>query len=453
MPERWRRKLDALGRLEPDTSRLRDRALHGPRHPDPAPSPARPLIAGVVAIALAVGSFGLLRTTFGGERERSDLGSPSPPVAVGTAPDPNDVCDVPTYDPGIALLGDDSSSVFGTTGPREISLSALETAGEPATSIEGPAADALRSYLSDPGSRNAPADGWRAIVEGPDEVIFAAPPSGGYADWWVTRFTMSPDGWVPRETELVDQHRTPAQLGRGLSLTWGGTTVVDDGVWGSTLELANDREASWSSGEDGYELWGIAHVFDTGTGGEVGHAARTVGGWGVATTLVSGEAVKLPLSLGGALLALDPGQVYDVVACVPQLGLASPVGTVRVAEHSMPSADVLTYPFEGVAMLALGGGRLVLHNGCLAVESASTDRRPTYVLWPDGTALVYRDGDRPVLIDAVGDEIAELGDEVTLGGGYVPPENADAATIGGIPDACRTGGDGYFITSGLADAG
>jgi hypothetical protein len=228
---------------------------------------------------------------------------------------------------------------------------------------------------------------------------------------------------------------------------------VDDGVWGSTLELANDRETTWSSGEDGHALWGVAHVFDPDTGGQVGHAARTVGGWGVETTVGPGQTARLPLSLGGALLALGPGRAYDVVACVPELGLASPVGTLRVAEHTLPSAKVLIYPFEGVAMEALGGGQLVIHNGCLAVESASTDRRPTYVLWPDGTALVFRTGEVPILIDTVGTEIARLGDDITLGGGYVPLENADAATIGGIPDACRAGGDGYFLTSGLAHAG
>jgi hypothetical protein len=223
---------------------------------------------------------------------------------------------------------------------------------------------------------------------------------------------------------------------------------VDDGVWGSTLELANDRGASWSSGGDGYELWGVAHVFDPETGGEVGHAARTVGDWGVATALTSGETVRLPLSLGGALSALESGHQYDVVACVPELGLASPVGMLRVAEHPMASARVLTYPFEGTSMLALGGGRLMIHNGCLAVADRSP--RPIYVLWPDGYSLVYRQQEEPVLIDPVGRKVARLGDEVSLGGGYVPRENADEATIGGLPDACRTGGGGYFTTSGLA---
>jgi hypothetical protein len=99
-------------------------------------------------------------------------------------------------------------------------------------------------------------------------------------------------------------------------------------------------------------------------------------------------------------------------------------------------------------MTALGGGRLVVHNGCLAVADRSP--RPIYVVWPDGYTMVFRQ-EVSVLIDAVGREVSRLGDEVTLGGGYVPLEHVDAATIDGLPEACRTGGQGYFLTTGLAD--
>jgi hypothetical protein len=40
---------------------------------------------------------------------------------------------------------------------------------------------------------------------------------------------------------------------------------------------------------------------------------------------------------------------------------------------------------------------------------------------------------------------------VTLGGGYVPLKNVDAETIEGVPEDCRNGGQGYFLTSGLAE--
>jgi hypothetical protein len=445
MTERWKRSLDALGRAEADAGDLRERALQGRRLPDPPRRKGSAMVAGVLSLGLAVASFTVLRNAF---NEGPVPPSPSPSDAGASALDPATICDVPAYDPSVALLGDDFSSVFGATGPREVPLEILEALGSPASSIVGPAAEALRSYLASPQAVNAPADGWRVIAESPEEMIFAAPPDGGYSDWWVTRFTSAGGEWKPRETELVDQHQTAAQRGRGLGLTWGETTVVDDGVWGSTLSLNNDRGTSWSSGVDTYELWGVAHVFDPETGREVGHAARSVGGWGVETRLASGEAVRLPLSLGGALSALGSGHEYDVVACVPELGLASPVGTLRVAEHPMASARVLTYPFEGASMLALGGGTLVVHDGCLAVAGRSP--RPIYVLWPDGYSLVYRQDEEPILIDPVGRQVARLGDEVSLGGGFVELEHADPATIGGIPAACKTGGAGYFITSGVA---
>jgi hypothetical protein len=450
MTERWRRSLDALGRSEPNAHDIRERALEGRRLPDPPRRNGPAFLAGALSLALAETSFGVLRDAFreGPERVASPE-TPSPGVA--GALDPAEICDVPAFDPSVALLGDGSASVFGVTGPVEFPLEVLEASGRAASAIEGPAADALRSFLEDPQATHAPSDGWRAIAESPDEVIFAAPPDGGYSDWWVTAFTLTDGVWTARESELVDQHQTPAQRGWHMRLSWGETTVVDDGVWGSTLLLTNDRGASWSSGTDGYELWGDAHVFDPETGREVGHAARSVGGWGVETTLASGEVVRLPLSLGGALSALGSGEEYNIVACVPQLGLASPVGTLRVAEHPMASARVLTYPFEGSSMLALGGGRLVIHNGCLAVAGGTP--RPIYVLWPDGYSLVYRAlaQEVAVLIDPVGREVARLGDQVTLVGGYVPLEGADQATIEGIPDACRTQSEGYFLTSGLAE--
>jgi hypothetical protein len=101
-------------------------------------------------------------------------------------------------------------------------------------------------------------------------------------------------------------------------------------------------------------------------------------------------------------------------------------------------------------MDALAVGRLVVHNGCLAIADQTDDPHGTYVLWPGGYTLVDRGEVDPVLIDAVGREVARLGDTVQLGGGGVELQNAETATIGGIPEACRDGGEGYFLTSGIA---
>jgi hypothetical protein len=94
-------------------------------------------------------------------------------------------------------------------------LEVLEGPGAPASSIVGPATEALRAYLAGPQAVDAPSDGWRAIAETPDEVIFAAPPDGGYSDWWVTRFTMNEGEWKSRETELVDSTARRRSSGMG----------------------------------------------------------------------------------------------------------------------------------------------------------------------------------------------------------------------------------------------
>ena len=451
MTDRWRRSLDALGRSEPDVHDIRERALRGRQLPDPPRRKGAALLAGTLSLALAATSFGVLRDAFREGPER--IASPeTPSPAVAGALDPAEICDVPAYDPSVALLGEPfDEHVFPSVGPREFPLALLDGTGEAADTISGPASDALRRYLAGPDARNAPTRGWRAIAQNASEVIFAAPPSHGSSlDWWVSRFARSDDGeWRFEHTELVDQHQTPAQLGRGLRLDWSGEVVLDQGRWTSTLSLVNTRDVPWTTGEEGYELWGRVHVFEPVSGAEVGHVAQTVGPWGHSLELGPDSSERLPLSIGGALPDLGPRHEYDVVACVQELGLASRVGTLRVKENSVSrTIRVLTYPDSGYAMQALGGGLLVNHNGCLAVAERSP--RPIYVLWPDGYSMVDRRQETPVLIDAVGREVALLGDDVTLGGGYVPPDNADQATIGGLPDGCRTQGEGYFLTSGLA---
>lgn len=452
MTERWRRKLDAIGRLEPDPGALRSR-LGGPRRPDPRAA-ARPIVAGAVAIGLAVGSFAVLRTTFGGsERAFGPSGSPAASASPGgTSLDPATICDIPSYDPDVAIVGDRYGWLAEGSEGRQFPLALLEAPGEPATTIQGPAADELRRFLARAEARNAPADGWRAIADSDAEVVYASPADGD-SDWWIVRFEADDEAWRAVDFHLADQHQTPAQLGRGLHLEWSGEVVFDEGRWDSTLSLTNERDAAWTVGEDGYELWGHAHVFDPETGAEVGHAAQSVGSWTSSPELAPAASVRLPLSLGGALAELGSDRSYEVVACLPELGLASPVGRLRVGTNTtVRTVQVMTYRFTGASMEALGGGRLTAPNGCLGVVNGTADR-PTYLLWPDGHALVTRDAEIATLIDPVGREVARLGEQVSLGGGYVGLEHIEDGTIGGVPEPCRRGGEGYFVTSGIADAG
>ena len=88
----------------------------------------------------------------------------------------------------------------------------------------------------------------------------------------------------------------------------------------------------------------------------------------------------IPLSLGGSLPDLEDHTKYEVIACVPELGLASSAGSLNVVENpTVRTIRVLTYPFTGVGMDALAFGQLVW----LGVVSRSPTRpririRPTF---------------------------------------------------------------------------
>jgi hypothetical protein len=422
--------------------------------PEPEPARSRRVIAGIVGFAVAAASFAFVWAAFGGS-PATRIASPSSPAA--TAPpstsgpalaNPDAVCDVPLYDPDVALLvGEEEVQV-----PTQV----LEERGTPAASLTGPAADALRAYLGSQAAQNAPSDGWRVITEAPDSVTYAAPPDGGYSDWWVVGFERAGDGWRRIGEELVDQQQTHAQRGHGLRLAWANELVLQDGSWDSPLEVVNERSSAWVDDQGAY--WGLVHVFDRRTGQELGaelgsHAAIGVGPWSGLPPgengfdVAPGGHALLLVTLGGVGTSLESG-TYDVIACVPGLGLASPIETLRIVDGPANAPGrVLTYRDNGFYMQALLTGILTIHNGCVAVGGDPGDPRPAYVVWPDGYALVRRGG-RTVLIDPVGREVGAPGDEVQLGGGYVSPDSVERGTIGGVPEACRAGGGGYFVTGG-----
>jgi hypothetical protein len=453
MTERWRKALDALGRAGPDERRIRALASGGPRMPDPESPRSRRVVAGTVGFAVAVASFAFVWSAFGDSpvtgaaSPSSRAAAASPSTSEPTAVNPSVVCDVPQYDPEVALLvGQEEVEV-----PRQV----LEQPGAAASSLSGPAADELRAYLASPAARNAPSDGWRLILETSDGVTYAAPPDGGYSDWWVVGFEPSGEGWRRTQEELVEQQQTHAQRGHGLRLAWASELVLQDGSWDSSLEVVNERSSAWVDDQATY--WGLVHVFDRSTGRELGaelgsHAAVGMGNRSVAVpgapgfNVAPGGHARLPVTLGGVGTSLDSG-TYDVIACVPALGLASPVETLRIIDGPADAPDkILTYRDTGFYMTALMTGTLSIHNGCLAVETVPGDQRPVYVLWPDGFALVHRGG-RTVLIDPVGREIGAPGDHVTLGGGGVSLDVAVRGTIGGLPESCRSDG-GYWVTGG-----
>jgi hypothetical protein len=299
--------------------------------------------------------------------------------------------------------------------------------------------------LADPKAGNAPTDGWREIASSSTAVTFAAPLHPDV--WWVEAFEERNGVWRMVDEELADRRPTAAQRGHGLELRWDADLVFDGSRWNPALTIVNDRPSTWI--DDGGEFWADAHVFDRATGEEV-----ALGEGGIAAgvskryEVSSGDTASIPVALGPKIGSLAR-VTYDLVACIPALGLASPVGTLRVDDTAAVDIHVLTYHFTGAAMTALAFGKLADVNGCLGLEREGDSTHATYLLWPDGYALVERDG-RTVLLDPVGNEVAALGDEVSLGGGGAPLRLIEDSVIGGIPESCRIGGEGYFITSGVA---
>ncbi len=89
---------------------------------------------------------------------------------------------------------------------------------------------------------------------------------------------------------------------------------------------------------------------------------------------------------------------------------------------------------------------MTVHHGCLALAREVTDAGWTYLILPNGYALVRR-GDREVLIRPTGEAVGAIGDDVSFGGGGVLwTQRLTDAVIGGVPKACGPGtGGGYFL--------
>src|SRR5438309_9592091 len=94
------------------------------------------------------------------------------------------------------------------------------------------------------------------------------------------------------------------------------------------VELVNDRNTPWI--DDRGENWALAHVFDRQTGRSLLPTRVAIAGVGRSYDLDAGGRVQLPVAISPDVKDLQPG-TYDIVACVSELNLASPVGTLHVA--------------------------------------------------------------------------------------------------------------------------
>lgn len=131
--------------------------------------------------------------------------------------------------------------------------------------------------------------------------------------------------------------------------------------------------------------------------------------------------------------------VVGVVVATTVGASLSACGGARVIEAG--DVTVLVAERAGGGMDALLDGTLAIVGGCLGITDPETehatgaDRPGTVVVWPHGTDLT---SDDPATIALPGTGDLAVGDEVSVGGGFV---RSDEGRVGGVtvPDGCDSG--------------
>ncbi|MGZ8596091.1 MAG: hypothetical protein ACXWYJ_10570 [Actinomycetota bacterium] len=137
-----------------------------------------------------------------------------------------------------------------------------------------------------------------------------------------------------------------------------------------------------------------------------------------------------------------------VVLLVIALPLPACADPAPDAPTTVGRATLLTHEAtgDGAYMSALGGGRLVVRDGCVAMR-AEGGGPATFILWDAGYGLREREGVVEV-VDPDGDLVAAIGSPIMLGGGFVDLEVADDQVEAPIPEACRDDGlEPYFLAA------
>jgi hypothetical protein len=108
-----------------------------------------------------------------------------------------------------------------------------------------------------------------------------------------------------------------------------------------------------------------------------------------------------------------------------------------------PQATVLVAAPAPSGMDALGGGTLEVIDGCLGTDGV-------VVVWPFRTRVVR---EQPLTIEVPGAGVVALGEQVTLGGGFVQEGDGERPpqplTVGGVTVPAGCAGSDVF----LADTG
>lgn len=122
------------------------------------------------------------------------------------------------------------------------------------------------------------------------------------------------------------------------------------------------------------------------------------------------------------------------------------------AATSVPTSGIFfarQAPVEGervVLEALIEDALVVVENGCVRIEDGSDES--ALVIWPPGTTLRV-EGDDVLLLDEEGRIIAQVGQRVTMGGGYVPYPSAKESfgqTNQFPPDEC---GGPYWLAGDM----
>ena len=239
------------------------------------------------------------------------------PPKVVAAISPANICGLN----GVAR-GSDLVSIGGEIVPRSLLSRPPGTAEEAST----PQAAILRAWINSPESGgDLPKVGWNLLVDRPDRTVFIVIAHGLPTTVAVTK-TDGQWAWAGQGGGLPQP--TPGQRGSGLELSWRGPMTDARGSSNTMLVLTNGRSSEWV--DDQGQYWGVAHVFDQTTQKPVGSSDVAIGGVGETYHLRPGGSTTLPVALPQGI----PPGTYDLIACVPELALASPIGILLVPGSS-----------------------------------------------------------------------------------------------------------------------
>lgn len=157
----------------------------------------------------------------------------------------------------------------------------------------------------------------------------------------------------------------------------------------------------------------------------------------VGATRAEATGRRMTVGLLAALLA--------IVSLIAAVAVVDIIGSERT---DVDGLTLLTYEPTGIIAAGVGQGRLEGLHDCVALVDPDGAQPSAFVIWPDGFAIDDAGVEAKVLNEE-GEPVASIGDDVTLGGGFMDESGAEAVLQAQIPQACVSQGVRYFVTSGV----